>query len=44
MSNPFRYGGAIWDASTRLYKMGERYYDPSIGRFTQEDPLGDGYD
>ncbi len=31
------------DSSTGLYKMGERYYDPSIGRFTQLDPLGDGY-
>jgi len=41
--NSFRYIGALWDASTGLYKMGERYYDPSIGRFTQLDPLGDGY-
>jgi len=36
--NPFRYIGALWDASTGLYKLGERYYDPSIGRFTQTDP------
>ncbi|HZU11363.1 MAG TPA: RHS repeat-associated core domain-containing protein [Chloroflexota bacterium] len=43
VSNPFRYIGAIWDASTGLYKMGERYYDPSVGRFTQLDPLGTGY-
>ncbi|MGH2410394.1 MAG: RHS repeat-associated core domain-containing protein, partial [Chloroflexota bacterium] len=41
--NPFRYTGAIWDAATGLYKMGERYYDPAAGRFTQEDPLGGGY-
>ncbi len=41
--NPFRYIGAVWDGSTGLYKMGERYDDPSVGRFTQEDPAGDGY-
>jgi len=40
--NPFQYAGAMLD-STGLYKMGERYYDPSIGRFTQEDPAGGGY-
>lgn len=37
--NPFRYIGALWDASTGLYKMSQRYYDPSIGRFTQTDPI-----
>jgi len=31
------------ESRTGLYKMGERYYDPSIGRFTQEDPAGGGY-
>jgi len=41
--NPFRYAGAMLDSSTGLYKMGERYYDPSIGRFTQDDPAGGGY-
>jgi RHS repeat-associated protein len=40
VSNPFRFTGAIWDSSTGLYKMGERYYDPSVARFTQPDPLG----
>jgi len=43
VSNPFQFTGALLDSSTGLYKMGERYYDPSIGRFTQEDPLGNGY-
>ncbi|MGH2411937.1 MAG: RHS repeat-associated core domain-containing protein, partial [Chloroflexota bacterium] len=43
VANPVRYTGAIWDAATGLYKMGERYYDPVAGRFTQEDPLGGGY-
>ncbi len=39
VSNPFRYIGAMWEPSTGLYKMGERYYDPKVGRFTQPDPL-----
>jgi len=38
--NPFRYAGAMLDSSTGLYMMGERYYDPSIGRFTQPGSLG----
>ncbi|WP_438817029.1 RHS repeat-associated core domain-containing protein [Streptomyces griseoflavus] len=25
---------------TGLYKMGHRYYDPTLGRFTQPDPSG----
>jgi len=40
--NPFRYTGAYLDA-TGLYKLGARYYDPARGRFTQLDPLGNGY-
>jgi len=39
---PFRFAGAEYDASTGLYKMGARYYDPAIGRFTQIDRLGGG--
>lgn len=39
MPNPFQFTGAMLDSSTGLYKMGERYYDPSVGRFTQEDPI-----
>jgi RHS repeat-associated protein len=40
---PFKFAGAEHDAATSLYKMGARYYDPSIGRFTQLDALGGGY-
>lgn len=40
---PFRFAGAELDAQTGLYKMGTRYYDPEIGRFTQPDPIGGGY-
>ncbi|MER6159536.1 RHS repeat-associated core domain-containing protein [Streptomyces sp. NPDC001868] len=36
---PFRYSGAYLDP-TGLYKMGARYYDPQVGRFTQPDPSG----
>ncbi|MGW8723677.1 RHS repeat-associated core domain-containing protein [Streptomyces althioticus] len=36
---PHRYTGAYLDL-TGLYKMGHRYYDPSLGRFTQPDASG----
>jgi RHS repeat-associated protein len=28
------------DSSTNLYKFGTRYDDPSLGRWTQQDPVG----
>ncbi|MFD5970962.1 RHS repeat-associated core domain-containing protein [Streptomyces sp. NPDC060311] len=34
---PYRYAGAYADP-TGLYKVGHRYYDPTLGRFTQPDP------
>ena len=45
VANPWRFGGAYGaytDASTGLVKIGQRYYDPSLGRWTQQDPLGIG--
>jgi RHS repeat-associated protein len=36
---PYRFAGAYQDP-TGLYKMGARYYDTNIGRFTQVDPSG----
>ncbi|MFF9131525.1 RHS repeat-associated core domain-containing protein [Streptomyces sp. NPDC014806] len=36
---PYRYSGAYLDP-TGLYKMGARYYDPTLARFTQPDPSG----
>ncbi|MGH9222658.1 MAG: RHS repeat-associated core domain-containing protein [Acidimicrobiales bacterium] len=39
--NPWRWSGAYLDA-TGLYKMGARYYDADLGRFTQVDPLAGG--
>jgi len=34
----WRFSGAYLDR-TGLYKMGARYYDPAIGRWTQQDPV-----
>ncbi|MFE1075846.1 RHS repeat-associated core domain-containing protein [Streptomyces sp. NPDC058783] len=36
---PYRYAGAYADP-TGLYKVGHRYCDPALGRFTQPDPSG----
>jgi RHS repeat-associated protein len=36
---PYRFQGTYLDPSG-LYKMGARYYDPTLGRFTQTDPSG----
>jgi len=38
-ANPFRYTSGYQDPSG-LYKLGARYYDPTAGRFTQQDPAG----
>ncbi|NJQ02519.1 hypothetical protein HCK00_18725 [Streptomyces sp. PLAI1-29] len=38
-TQPYRYTGTYLDP-TGLYKMGHRYYDPHLGRFTQPDPSG----
>lgn len=40
--NSFRYNGQYTDDETGLIYLRNRYYDPSIGRFTQEDPAKDG--
>jgi RHS repeat-associated protein len=36
-TNPFRYAAGATDADG-LIKFGTRYYDPTTGRFTQQDP------
>ncbi|MCL4244488.1 MAG: RHS repeat-associated core domain-containing protein, partial [Candidatus Dadabacteria bacterium] len=39
--NPYySYTGREYDAESGLYYYRARYYDPSIGRFLQEDPIG----
>ena len=40
-ANPWRWNGTYLDA-TGLYKLGARYYDPGLGRFTQVDPVEGG--
>ncbi len=37
VSNPFKYAGEVYDQETGLYYLRARYYDPSIGRFINED-------
>jgi RHS repeat-associated protein len=40
--NNFLYTGREWDSSAGLYYYRARYYDPMVGRFTSEDPIGFG--
>lgn len=38
--NPYRYAvGGIYDRNTGWIKYGERWYDPTTGRFTQQDSI-----
>ncbi len=37
--NPYQYQASYLD-TTGLYHLGARYYDPTLGRFTQLDPTG----
>jgi RHS repeat-associated protein len=40
-TNRLRWKGLVWEAdSTRLYYVRARWYDPTLGRFVSEDPLG----
>jgi len=47
--NPYQYVGELgyythWQEPTfKLLQLGVRYYDPSVGRFTQQDPIKDGF-
>jgi RHS repeat-associated protein len=38
-TTPVLFQGSYLDQSTGLYKMGMRYYDPNIARWTQLDPV-----
>ena len=42
LTNHFQYTAREWDSETSLYYYRARYDDPSLGRFTSEDPLGAG--
>ncbi|MFE9274934.1 RHS repeat domain-containing protein [Paenibacillus glucanolyticus] len=35
--NPFRYSGEYWDETSKLQYLRARWYDPSVGRFMNED-------
>jgi RHS repeat-associated protein len=35
----WRFAAGYYDSSTSHYKFGTRYYDPSIGRWAQQDPV-----
>jgi RHS repeat-associated protein len=37
---PLRYAGREYDAESGLYYVRARYYDPELGRFNSEDPIG----
>lgn len=37
---PFRLQGQYYDRETGLHYNGHRYYDPHIGRFISQDPVG----
>jgi RHS repeat-associated protein len=39
VDNPWQYGGGYWDPAAGVEKFGQRYYDPSIARWTQPDPI-----
>ncbi len=40
IKQPYRYTGREWDKETGLYFYRARYYDATVGRFTQKDPIG----
>jgi RHS repeat-associated protein len=37
---PFGFAGGLWDVATGLVRFGARDYDPAVGRWTAEDPMG----
>jgi RHS repeat-associated protein len=39
--NVYRYQGEAFDSETGLYYMRARYYDPTVGRFLNVDPMTD---
>ena len=39
VKNPIRFQGQYYSSSLKLYKMGLRFYDPALGRWTQRDPV-----
>ena len=42
VANPWQYTGGYLDSQTGLVKLGQRFYDPTLGRWTQQDPVPSG--
>ena len=40
LTQPLRWKGREYDSETGLIYMRARYYDPTVGRFISEDPIG----
>lgn len=40
VANPYAFTGREYDPESSLYYFRARYYDPQVGRFLSEDPLG----
>ncbi len=41
VSVPYGYAGAWRDGEAGLYRMGARWYDAELGRFLEQDPVGE---
>jgi RHS repeat-associated protein len=39
VDNPWQYASGFYDSGLNTVKFGQRYYDPSIARWTQTDPI-----
>ncbi len=40
VAQPYHFTGREWDAEAGLYQYRARWYDPELGRFLSEDPIG----
>jgi RHS repeat-associated protein len=40
LEQPFRFQGQLFDEETGLHYNRYRYYDPGVGRFVSQDPIG----
>jgi RHS repeat-associated protein len=39
VTSDFQYASGYYDSAAKLVKFGTRYYDPALGRWTQQDAL-----